>query len=112
MKRLRELRKARHISQVKLAMDMNLSQRAISKYENGIHEPSLTMLKKMAQYFNTSVDYMIGYTDIAAPIDRIAQENMTEQEALLLNNFRQLTRENKTKAEGVLLALLTDEKGN
>ena len=61
--RLKQLRKARGISQVKLAMDLNTGQNTISRYENGEREPGIDELIRIADYFRVSVDYLIGRTD-------------------------------------------------
>lgn len=61
--RLRELRKARGISQLKLAMDLNTNQNTISRYETGEREPGITELIMLADYFNISVDYLLERTD-------------------------------------------------
>lgn len=63
MIRLKELRKERHISQVRLAMDLAVNQNTISRYENGINEPDLKTLIVIADYFDVSVDYLPGRTD-------------------------------------------------
>ena len=85
MKRIAELRKEKNISQVSLAMKVNLSQKMISAYENGKSEPSIATLKNMADIFNTSVDYLIGYTDIRQSLDKLVQSNLTEDECVLLS---------------------------
>ncbi len=64
--RLKQLRKARGISQVKLAMDLNTGQNTISRYENGEREPGIEELIRIADYFRVSVDYLIGRTDYPA----------------------------------------------
>ena len=61
--RLRELRKAKGISQLKLALDLNTSQNTISRYETGEREPGLVELIKIADYFNVSVDYLLERTN-------------------------------------------------
>ncbi len=61
--RLKELRKKRKISQVKLAIDLNMSQNSISRYETGEREPDFASLIKIADYFNVSVDYLLERTD-------------------------------------------------
>ncbi|MBQ7034176.1 MAG: helix-turn-helix transcriptional regulator [Clostridia bacterium] len=61
--RLRELRKAKHISQLKLAIDLNMNQNTISRYENSEREPGINELIKIADYFNVSVDYLLGRSD-------------------------------------------------
>lgn len=59
--RLRELRKARNISQLKLAMDLNTNQNTISRYETGEREPGIRDLIKIADYFGVTVDYLIEH---------------------------------------------------
>ncbi len=61
--RIKELRKAKGISQLKLAMDLNTSQNTISRYETGEREPGISELIKLADYFHVSVDYLIGRTN-------------------------------------------------
>lgn len=61
--RLRELRKSKRISQLKLALDLNTSQNTISRYETGEREPGLNDLIKIADYFNVSVDYLLERTN-------------------------------------------------
>ena len=61
--RLRELRKSKGISQLKLALDMNTNQNTISRYETGEREPGITELIKFADYFNVSVDYLLERTN-------------------------------------------------
>jgi transcriptional regulator with XRE-family HTH domain len=61
--RLKELRKKRKISQLKLAMDLQLNQNAISRYETGAREADYETLIKIADYFDVSIDYLLGRTD-------------------------------------------------
>ena len=63
MFRLKELRNAKKVTQVKLAMDLNLSQHSISRYETGEREADYDTLVAIADYFNVSVDYLLGRTD-------------------------------------------------
>ena len=61
--RLKELRKLRKISQVKLAMELNMNQNSISRYENGIREADYQTLILLADYFDVSIDYLLERTD-------------------------------------------------
>ena len=58
--RLKELRIKRGISQLKLAMDLNMTQNTISRYETGEREPGINELIKIADYFDVSIDYLVG----------------------------------------------------
>ena len=61
--RLKEIRKKKGISQLKLAMDLNMNQNTVSRYETGEREPGINELIKIADYFNVSVDYLLERTD-------------------------------------------------
>lgn len=61
--RLKEIRKSKGITQLKMAMDLNTNQNTISRYETGEREPSILELIKIADYFNISVDYLLERTD-------------------------------------------------
>ena len=61
--RLKEIRKAKGISQLKLALEMNTNQNTISRYETGEREPGIAELIQLADFFNVSVDYLLERTD-------------------------------------------------
>ncbi len=61
--RLRDLREQKNISQLKLALDLNMNQNSISRYENGLRECDYATLIAFADYFNVSIDYILGRTD-------------------------------------------------
>ena len=61
--RLKFLRKKAGISQLKLAMDLNMNQNSISRYENLERQADYDTLIKFAEYFNVSIDYLLERTD-------------------------------------------------
>ncbi len=61
--RLRDLREDRDITQTALAEYLGCSQQTYSRYENERVQPSLEVLVRLADYFDTSVDYLLGQTD-------------------------------------------------
>ena len=61
--RLRQLRKARGITQLKMAIDLNMSQNTVSRYESGEREPGVSELLRIADYFHVSVDYLLERTE-------------------------------------------------
>ena len=61
--RMKEIRQSKGISQVRMAMDLNMAQNTISRYETGEREPGITELIKIADYFHVSIDYLVGRTD-------------------------------------------------
>lgn len=61
--RLKQLRTTRGVSQVRLAMELSVSQHTISRYETGEREADYAMLIRIADYFDVSIDYLLERTD-------------------------------------------------
>ena len=61
--RLKELRNKRKMSQVRLGIELGVSQDTISRYEKLDHEADYQMLINIADFFNVSLDYLFGRTD-------------------------------------------------
>ena len=62
-RRLKELRKEKNLMQNELAKALNTTQRKISYWESEKIEPDLASLWKLSEYFEVSIDYLIGKTD-------------------------------------------------
>ena len=61
--RIKNLRIENGYGQRKIALDLGVNQCTVSRWENGLQEPSLDMLIEIARYFNVSIDYIVGLTD-------------------------------------------------
>ncbi len=61
--KLKYLREKKKISQLKLAMDLNMNQNSISRYENGQREADYATLITFADYFDVSIDYLLERTE-------------------------------------------------
>ena len=67
MLRIKELREEKGLSQLQFAQKVNLTQQAISLYEKGDREPSLEVIKNIADFFEVTTDYLLGKSDIRNP---------------------------------------------
>lgn len=56
---LKQIRKQKKYSQLKVAMDLNISRESLSYYENGKRNPDISILIKLSEYFDVSIDYLI-----------------------------------------------------
>lgn len=56
---LKIIRKQKKYSQLKIAMDLNISREALSYYENGKRNPDIQFLITLSNYFNVSIDFLI-----------------------------------------------------
>lgn len=65
--RLRDLREDADLNQTQLASYLGMSQTGYSKYETGENDIPTQVLVKLAQYYKTSVDYLLGLTDDKRP---------------------------------------------
>lgn len=61
--RLKELRKLRKMTQQRLAIELNMNQNTISRYESGDREADYQTLIRFADFFNVSIDYLLERTD-------------------------------------------------
>lgn len=62
-KRLRDLREDLDLNQTKVAEFLGMSQTGYSKYETGENDIPTDVLIKLARFYNTSIDYLLGETD-------------------------------------------------
>lgn len=65
--RLRDIREDRDVTQASLAAYLHIKQNTYSQYENGHRQLPIDMLIKIAAYFKTSTDYILGLTDEIKP---------------------------------------------
>ena len=63
--RIRDLREDNDLNQTQVAKMLGMSQTGYSKYETGENDIPTSVLIKLARFYNTSVDYLLGETDIA-----------------------------------------------
>lgn len=71
---LRQLRSEKNISTYKLADILHVSRSSISNYETGIRTPSYELLVEIANFFNVSIDYLLGRTNDRRTADQILEE--------------------------------------
>lgn len=97
MKRLKDCRLEKHLTQKELAQILNITQQTYSDYETGRTNPDLKTLCLIADVLAVSIDYLLGREDdfgnVATPGAELPAD---EQE--LLTNFRTLPREEKVQA--------------
>ena len=67
MNRLRELREDRDLRQVDVSYYVGIDQKTLSNYETGKTNPASQSLIKLADFYNTSVDYILGRTNERIP---------------------------------------------
>ncbi|MCI9239821.1 helix-turn-helix domain-containing protein [Oscillibacter sp.] len=71
--RIRDLRNDHGLTQKQIAKLLNVSQNTYSQYEIGVSRFPLDAVVKLAEYYNVSVDYLVGLTDETVPYPRKRQ---------------------------------------
>lgn len=95
IKNLKKLRAEKGISQQQLADIIGVSQQSVNKYENHNSEPEIAVLINIANYFHTSVDYLIGHTEINHVIETLHPYDLNKEEIKLIEQYRELSNKER-----------------
>ena len=101
MNNLKELRKQTKKTQQEVAKDLGINEKTYNKYENSVNEPDIETLKKLADYFNTSVDYLICHKS-----EIIEKYSMPDYKRELIENAIKLNERECEKANAYIAGLL------
>ena len=92
---LRKLRDEAGITQKQLADAIGVSQQSINKYENHNIEPDIETLIRIADYFDTSVDYIIGHSSLRRKLEATSPFELNNTESSIIEAYRKLTQKQK-----------------
>lgn len=106
LENLRLLRTKLNISQAKLGDAVGLTQQSINQYENHSVEPDIGTLIRLADFFGTSVDFLVGHTDIRRPVENTQPYDLNAREGMLITRYRLLTESQKSCVDTVAETLL------
>lgn len=105
MKRIRLLREKRRMSQQMLAIELNVTQAMVSKYELGTYEPDVFIIRRLTEIFGVSSDYLLEISDEKTCIPK---SGLSEDEKELLFDFKRLDNFQKAKLQTYLQGLLQE----
>ena len=110
MDNLRKMRENIGLSQQKVADQIGspLTQQKLHAYETGTYEPDITMLKELAGFFETSIDYLVGYTENPRRSEPVKEYDLNAEEQKLVDRFRAL-RPNQRQSLALFLDTLEDK---
>ncbi len=103
---IKYLRTKKNILQTKIAMDLNLSQEAISSYETGRVTPSANILCLFADYFHTNIDFLLCRTPYDLPVADLKPNNITDSQFQLLTKINKLSAKDQELANAYITALI------
>ena len=104
MLKIKELRNEKGISQEELANAINVKNYSIGDWERSRTEPSINTLIEIANYFEVSVDYLIGRSNEIGQVQTNA--NLDQDEVQLLDLYRQMNFQDKNQLIGFAKALI------
>ena len=84
------MREDQGLIQQKLANYIGTSQLNIHRHENGYNLPDTATLSALANFFPTSIDYLVGNTDIRHKIEAVSPFDLNTEESLLVEKYRKL----------------------
>ncbi len=100
MIRIKELRQKKGINQAELAKVFGVSQQTISSYEKGIREPDIETLNNLSDFFNVSLDYLLGKTNIPDTVETLAlsrkdgyEDDLPEEAKKEIENFKEFIKQ-------------------
>ena len=96
MNRIKKLRKEKNITQIRLSIELEVSQETISAYEKGKYYPSAAMLIKLRDIFGVSVDYILGLSDTR--YDPLSETDLAEDETYIINLCRKMNTSDRKRA--------------
>lgn len=86
-KRIKFLREEKELSQLEFSKILNISNSTLSQYEAGNRMPGDEIKKKIAEYFNVSLDYLMGASNIRNPYQINTKSNDNEEQNLIPEEF-------------------------
>lgn len=109
--RLKEIRESKKISQLKLANAIGVGRTTITNYETGVSSPDIDTIIRIAQYFNCSVDYLLGFSNeqMFQPIPVEVKEELTDKQKELLSLIKNMDNDDVNKIIGYAFSLSEKE---
>ena len=102
MNNLKMLRNERGVTQQALADAIGTNQQAINGYENRGIEPDFEMLIKLADYFNTSIDYLLGRTESRCFNIKDKSFVINSDEIEMIKRYRRLSTDVQRNIAGLI----------
>ena len=112
MKNLKKLRTSRHLSQFKLAELFHISLQSVWKYENDLAQPDLELIIAFANYFNTSIDYLVGNTNNPRKYETLSETELNEDELAHLRLYRASAPEVRKLSEQMMQLYFDMQNGS
>jgi transcriptional regulator with XRE-family HTH domain len=98
--RIQELRKENGVSQKKLADSLGMSQGNLCDWEKGRSQPDIAMLIALSNFFDVSIDYIVGRSDDYGIIKKV--ENLSKEKEFVLKFYDSLNPQAQAHLVGLI----------
>lgn len=105
--KIKQLREEKGMTQVRLSIELEVTQETVSAYEIGKHYPSVKSLLKMVDLFDASIDYILCLSDIRKTA---SDEVLSKDEVRVIALYRKLSKENKIRVDERIGAMIDGQK--
>ena len=102
MNMIKELREEKKMTQIRLSIELGVSQETVSSYENGKHYPSVQTLLRLSEIFKASCDYILGLSDVR----NVMTACSSPEEANLTALYRSLYPQERKLAQAYMQGLV------
>lgn len=109
--KLKELRKLKSLTQEKLAKDIGVARSTIAMYESGASEPDIEILGKLSNYFNVTIDYLLGNakkTGVKIPVLGVIPAGIPIEAVEDILDYEEISQEMASKGEYFALKVKGD----
>jgi transcriptional regulator with XRE-family HTH domain len=108
VKNLRVARKSKGMTLKELANYLHLGESTISMYENGLREPDNETMKTIADFFEVSIDFLLG-REFEEKVEARASP-LNDEEQTLIDNYNKLDTHKKMRVQGYIESMLEEDK--
>lgn len=100
MNRIRQLREEKKITQIRLSIELEVSQETISAYEIGKYSPSVKSLIRLREIFGVPIDYILGLSDTR--YECTSHSDLTQDEAYIIKLYKSLDINGKERIQAYI----------
>lgn len=112
IERLQKLRKNMGLTQKETAKKLNLGYQGYNHYETGKREPDNDTLRKIAEFFNVTTDYLLGQTDCEKPFEKSTTQIIKDLKNAGLNEERYNAMTEEQRQDFLQLVKIMTKKSN
>ncbi len=108
--RITVLRESREMTKAELADSIHVSRSSVTEYENGTRQPSMSVLLGLADFFNVSLDYLMGRTFVKTTFQQLEEKLTFHSGVIPIDMIFRLNNVDKEAIAAVLYSYMVKEE--